>query len=115
MNEAELVRAGKELREHFPRFEGIRHVVAHVTEFASDPDHRIKRPLDEQGIHAPGGITGIFLGGNLSGRTYSVGYEGKLLSYDLSLDTLGHLIEVYQAAAAAFPQTQLPDAPPQTG
>src|SRR5262245_16361829 len=102
VDETKLEAAGKKLRERFPRFEAVRHTVAHAAEF-----HRNENQMKAHAYAA--GPTSLFISGMLDGRTFSGTYENEIFSYEVSKETLVALIEVVRLTYTAFPHHYSPN------
>jgi hypothetical protein len=90
-------------RQHFPRFEAIRHAVGHEAEFINSPRKRAKhstdQPFKNAMIDAP---EETFISGMLEGNIFTSTFEGKPLSYEVSRKTLANLDAVKNAVYDAF-------------
>jgi len=75
------------LRDRFPRFDGMRHTVAHAAEFSHTEEARAD--------HAAGNL---FISSSLFGREFTATFDGKVVSYEISMDSF----EVLKAVALMF-------------
>jgi hypothetical protein len=93
------------LRQRFPRFEGFRHMVAHAAEFSQTKEardrHSTTAAIDNGLLKKPEGGD-IFIGPSLIGREFTGTFEGKVLSYEISLQSFEHIKSAVLMFAAAF-------------
>ena len=93
------------LRQRFPRFEGFRHMVAHAAEFSQTQEardrHSTTAAIDNGLIRkAEGGD--IFIGPSLMGREFTCTFEGKVLGYEISLESFEHIKKAALMFISAF-------------
>jgi hypothetical protein len=97
-------------RKHFPRFEAIRHAVGHEGQLTEDPaafeENSFTGAYSLPGLTISEGAPNTVLNGALSGRTYAVTIDRKILSYDVSSETLNNLNEVKEGFYIAFRKTE---------
>lgn len=78
-------KANADYRKRFPRYEAIRHVVAHSAEFSATQAkrelHANKGPLVARAV---GATKGIRFSDSLIQRTYIVNFEGDAHSYEIT-------------------------------
>jgi hypothetical protein len=103
----QLRTAGRLLRQHFPRFEGIRHSITHMAEFHSSVakirSHRVtKHPQGDPLIDKVLSMGPLFPGGDLFGQTFIAAHDGKALSYELNSASLAALRSIMDAAYRPF-------------
>ncbi len=97
-------------RTSFPGYLALRHVVAHVADFAQTLEkktsHSVKGPFGKGLFRSddPNGVT--WLGGNMNGCTYAVTYEGEAFTYDLSRETVAKLRSIRNRIYSAFGDPQ---------
>lgn len=100
-----LREADKLFRQHFPNAEAIRHAIAHAGEVWTSP-HRAARHQLKQDHSGPDGShisAGAHQAQMLSGRTYSVQWEGSMFQVTMDGGPL-HALSVIQALVdAALP------------
>jgi hypothetical protein len=99
-----LVGALQKYRGRFPRFEGVRHVVAHDAEFFAPQDERFKHALREpikRGSFIEAGA-GLPLGQNLNGDEFLCSFEGKLVSYQINAESFEYVKTAIMAMIDAF-------------
>ena len=129
----ELKAAGDVFHTQFRTFEAMRHAVAHVGDKMKTPEkleeHAIKGAFDFGGIRIEGQKGYSTISNLLNGRRYSNSWNGKILSYEISDQSLLHLQgaqyhlwsafraaerETNSRAAAAHerPEPSKPDEPP---
>jgi hypothetical protein len=100
--------ANKMFSTHFPRFEEIRNSVGHAADNLLHPDknekHNIRGGARDGHIWV-GEVTRSATG--LFGRTFTTTYEGALVSYEVSPDTLIKLLAVKRAFFSAFRNLKL--------
>jgi hypothetical protein len=103
--------ANKLLNSRFPRFDAVRHAVAHAGELAKSPEKRevnsVEGPYNFAGIEFGKGSK-IFFQNMLLDRIYANTFKGKVESYEISQATYNALVSVrvryYDAfEAATFP------------
>jgi hypothetical protein len=100
----ELANASRTYRNRFPRFEGVRHVVAHDAEFFGPQEQRFKHALREpikRGSFIEAGA-GIPLGQNLNGDEFLCSFLGKVVSYQINVDSFEHAKAAILAMIGAF-------------
>lgn len=88
----------------FPSLEGLRYTVAHLAEMLQPKGakHQVDKPFAAHGmLQDKAGKSGHFVG-QLSGRTYTSNYRGKLVSLEMSEATLQRLREVKLAFYSIF-------------
>jgi hypothetical protein len=100
-----LSESTRALRQRFPRFEGFRHMVAHAAEFSQTKDARAQHStiaaMDNGLIKkAEGGD--VFMGPSLIGREFTCTFEGKVLSYEISLESFEHIKKATLMFMSAF-------------
>lgn len=91
INENALRQAAKQFGKDHPRFEAVRHSIAHLAEFKANA-----AIMQE---HAEGHI---FLQERLDGRKFQFTFEGKIVEYELDYATIQKLEEVKLLAFSAF-------------
>jgi hypothetical protein len=103
VDKSRLGKANKLFRQHFPQHERIRHTVGHMAEFMADPakskKHEIKGGWSDD-TSTVGPHTSFVT--SLAGRNFITTYEGSLVSYKISKDTLDRLIEVKREFYSGF-------------
>jgi hypothetical protein len=94
-----LTESTRILRQNFPRFEGIRHTIGHMAEFLRDNESRQEH-----------GVGGVMIANSLFGRTFTATFEGKILGYEISAQSAGHLqlavttmLNAFKAACVNIP------------
>jgi hypothetical protein len=98
--------AGKIFDAAFPDSKAIRDAVAHVADLSQTVEkktsHAVKGPFKKKWFSSddPEGIT--WLPGNMNGHTYAVSFQGKALTYDLSLENAAKLRAVKNQIYSAF-------------
>jgi len=103
-----LRKARQLMRDMFPRFEAVRHSIAHAAELIGDPDK-----IDQEGISGapytfgsltinPGQSVVIIRSSFVGPRLFANSFEGALQAYELSQKTANGLWEVKQTIYAAF-------------
>lgn len=111
INEAALREASKEFRDAFRRYEAIRHVVGHVSDFFFNTQQK-RSEHAAKGKWQAGGA-GAFIGstdeqgaselpGNLAGDTYVVSFRGEATSYALNAATVDIISSVRSKIYASF-------------
>ena len=102
----EALRSSKRLmRELFPRFEAIRHSVAHAAELAKDgrERHSVAGPYEVlPGRPLGNSKTRVVVRNSLQGRQFLNTFEGQMQSYEVSATTLDGLKKVKDTLYAAF-------------
>lgn len=98
--------ARRRMNEVFPRFEIIRHAVAHSTEIMNQQSihgtHSISGPYEiAPGINVGPDIS-LMLGGTLKNQEFLWTVDGKLQSYEISKATLDGMTDVRIDIYAAF-------------
>jgi len=83
--------ANRRFKKDFPRFEAMRHAVAHSAEMIKTRAHLKKNSAGQ-----------MFIQSSLSGRQFQATYDGKLLSYEMSQETLNKLTLVLSEFYRAF-------------
>jgi len=96
-----LRQAMKDFRAAFPNYEKMRHAVAHIADRTKTPGHTEKHQF--VGEHKSANDSGITLS-SVVGRQFSVTWEGEVLQYELSENTLQILRGILRAVYAAFPE-----------
>ncbi|MBA4338302.1 MAG: hypothetical protein C0421_05605 [Hyphomonas sp.] len=90
IDQTALKETGKLLRATFPRIEAVRHTLSHAGEFTSTPEqiaqHAIDGPAQAPGINLEAGSQQNHIT-VYAGRSYTGSYEGKLVGYELSIET----------------------------
>jgi hypothetical protein len=94
-------------REHFPRFETIRDAVGHQGELTEDPKSFAKNSFtgvyNAPGIQIGETARNSVISDTISGgRKYIVTNKGKILSYEVSRETLANLASVKDSFYDAF-------------
>ncbi|MPZ55958.1 MAG: hypothetical protein GEU91_05535 [Rhizobiales bacterium] len=95
VNHTELRTAAKLFESKFKDFEDVRNAVAHIAEL-----HKNSQASDFNSIHAAGGSHRM--SENFHGRTFASSFEGKLVHYTVSQETLNDLIAIKDRAFDAF-------------
>jgi hypothetical protein len=110
INQDALTESTQILRRRFPRFEGVRHTVGHAAEFSQSPEARAKHASTEamdgtRGMTKPEG-TSVYIGRSFNGREFFATFDGKIVSYELSLESFEHakravlkMIEAFRPSA----------------
>jgi hypothetical protein len=100
----EIRKARKLLRKHFPKFETVRHAVAHAGELMREPG-----AYSRHVITGPVVIGDIYFGGTfglrdtfVSERKFVNTFEGAVQEYEISQATLHALTEIRMQFFAAF-------------
>jgi hypothetical protein len=105
VDQATLSASTRLLRQRFRRFEGFRHMVAHAAEFSQTKDaraeHSTTAAMDNGLIKKPEGGD-IFIGPSLNGREFIGTFEGKVLSYEISLESFEHIKKAALMFICAF-------------
>jgi hypothetical protein len=99
-----LVRiAHKAFRAQFPNVTNIRHAIAHAGEFFDSVD-RMKSHERKSNIefHGSGAGGGGFFKEALFERTYSIGFEGAILSISIDDDSVASLTTIRSTIDSAF-------------
>jgi hypothetical protein len=101
-----LKTARRRMRELFPRYEAIRHAIAHSAELmnqeSSSKKHSISGPFElARGLVAPAGTT-VMISGTLKDREFISTVKGQLQSYEISKATLDGLTDVRIDIYTAF-------------
>jgi hypothetical protein len=103
VDKSRLGKANKLFRQSFPQHERIRHTVGHMAEFMTDPTkskkHEIKGGWSDA-TSTVGPHTSFVT--SLAGRNFITTYEGNLVSYKISKETLDRLIEVKREFYSGF-------------
>lgn len=106
VNHAKLTEAGRLLRKHFPRFEAIRHPVAHSAEFHRNEkvwnEHAFSGPYDDGFISIGPAVKKASVSQNLANRVFSVTFEGEVFSYEVNKTSLDALRQIVDTTFAAF-------------
>jgi hypothetical protein len=101
----DLRKARKLLRKHFPRFESVRHAIAHAGELMERPGTYARHTVTGASIKMDGFV---FHGANFGFRDHLVGrkfmntYEGQLQECEISQDTLDALSAIRVQFFTAF-------------
>lgn len=97
--------ARKLLRKTFPKFEAMRNAVAHAADNVSTPD-RVKRNrasgIDKAGPFLVNPSITLDLKENVFGTTFTSTYDGKLVSYEMTHETLQAIVDVKALIYLAF-------------
>lgn len=98
--------AAKAFRNHFPRFEGLRHVVGHRGQIESSPHERTKNAFSGAYEDSQGFVKmedGIFSStGTLTNDQFTVTFLGKVLTCEINAAALGNLRAVLSEVYSAF-------------
>jgi hypothetical protein len=98
-------KSGRLFNTYFPDFETIRHTIAHTAELKESLEKRdnsaINSGFQQGGLTIAEG-TNTLVSGVIGGRTFSSSIDGKMVSYDLSNETLAKLKEVQDQFLIAF-------------
>jgi hypothetical protein len=106
VNRQQLKIASKIFKAAFPGDTAIRHVVAHVADFSMTPDqkehHAVKGAFTSGGFGStdPQGVT--WLRGNLNENRYTISFQGKAFTYELSSATVNKLRSIKERIYSAF-------------
>jgi hypothetical protein len=84
------------LHSDFPVLIDLRHAVAHDADTSFSLEQRAKHEINTESF------TGLLLGGNLEGRKFSYGREGKIVSMPVTNDETAKLRAVGDLACSAF-------------
>ncbi|MFN3657147.1 MAG: hypothetical protein ACK4UO_07825 [Pseudolabrys sp.] len=94
----------------FPDFPLIRHALAHVPESTMNQEKRDKNyykgSFTSDGMIVEGDQTLIMIKNSLKGRKYQTTFNGRLLSYELSEETLKKLIQAKDIFFSGFKQVE---------
>jgi hypothetical protein len=104
VKQEDLAGALRTYRSRFPRFEGVRHVVAHDAEFFGPQEQRFKHALREpikRGSFIEAGA-GLPLGQNLNGDEFLCSFEGKLVSYQINAESFEYAKTAILAMIGTF-------------
>lgn len=93
VNFVELREVSKQFHRSFPDFEMMRHAVGHSAEAVAS--------LDVLKAHS---CDGVFIFGKMSGRIYTLTFEGAHRSLEVTRSTCGLLADYTNRVYAAFPQ-----------
>ncbi|MCZ6775292.1 MAG: hypothetical protein O7D34_02405 [Ignavibacteria bacterium] len=90
----DIVRAAsKAFTAKFPSYDKLRHGVAHAGEFKKTPEkqkqHAIKGDYEGHGMKFTGAE--VFVSDHLNNSTFATGFQGNMLSYDVTQETLDNL------------------------
>jgi hypothetical protein len=100
-----LKAAGNIFHSHFQSFEDVRDAVAHIGEKMGTPAkfdrHSFSGSFEGEGIKADD-VKGLTLSNHLAGRRYSNSWRNKVLTYELSGESLDRLDEARRHLWAAF-------------
>jgi len=99
------VAAGKALREHFPRFETVRHALAHSSELMRPEvraEHSLSGPRRTENVKIGDQVRDVWLSGNLECCNFSINYENERFSYALNEASLLALRGIMLLLFAAF-------------
>ncbi len=91
----------RQFKAAFPEFYGLRIALAHSGEISADMHHGVSGPLSKLGITFNAGST-TFFENCFVGRSFAATFEGKLLSYDISMDSLNQLDRIKKIFFSAF-------------
>jgi hypothetical protein len=84
------------LETNFPNLVMLRHAVAHDADTSFSPESRAKHALNSESF------TDLLLGGNLEGRKFIYGREGKILSMLIASSETAKLRAIADLACSAF-------------
>jgi hypothetical protein len=104
VDQEKVSEATRILRERFPRFEGIRHFVAHDAEFSRSRESRTKHALRDAvrvGDFMEAGAANP-IGQNLNGDEFLCSFEGKLVSYQINVESFQHAKAAILTMIGAF-------------
>ena len=98
--------ARRKFRADFPNFADVRHAVAHVAELRSTPKSREKHTAKGPSTVGSGIIVGagarVHISEGLTDRTFTNTYEGKLVTLDITVESLMKLDNVLALIEEAF-------------
>lgn len=104
-----LKAAGGVFHTHFRSFVDVRDAIAHIGEKMKTPEkfaeHSFSGSFEREGIKAEN-VKGLTLTNHLAGRRYTNTWEGKLMTYELSGESLARLDEAKQHLWSAFRQAE---------
>jgi hypothetical protein len=93
-----LRRAQREFKSAFPGYESMRHALAHSPDLDKTPERREQNayigPFRSDGMIIEGSKTRIMVKKSLLGRIFQTTFDGRLLQYEISQNTLDQLVEV---------------------
>lgn len=113
MDESKLRLLQPLFTKHFPDSTMMRNSVGHISDWLRTPEsleyHAYKGTYHQDGLHISSGIK---LMGHRSGRKLILANKGRLASIELTPEWLQRLLEVQQAANAAFGPVSKPQQNP---
>ena len=94
----EIRSATKKFNRYFPDFENMRHAVAHSAELTKDRQQYDKNSFSgdyDNGLISATGVEGLVLSGGLMNRSYTMTFQGKIITLEITKTTLQNLYEIY--------------------
>ena len=96
-------------RQAFPHVVNIRNAVGHSAEITGEEhDRHVIKTEVEKGGFVKKGSGQLFIMNSLSGSEFINTYMGKLISYNINLESLTTLVECCRGLFAAFEQPKTP-------
>ncbi|WP_217568815.1 hypothetical protein [Mesorhizobium sp. GbtcB19] len=97
-------------REKFPDITEVRNAIAHNADILKNPEKNAFTGGYESDAISIGEESSGFFMGNLEGNKFTTtGYDGKLLKYEISADSLIGLLEIIKVHFSAFPDRYAKD------
>jgi len=107
INHEKFRTARRRFRNDFKDFDAVRHAVAHAGEMRNNQKNRSRHAYRRGGKVGLASVVGeniaVHEAENLSGRTFTNTYEGKVVSLDISMENLRKLDDILQALLIIFP------------
>ena len=98
--------ARRKFRAWFPDYISIRHALGHISETTKNTQERDKNyykgPFKSNGMIVPGNDTMIMIKNSLNGNSFQTTFKGRLLSYEISEQTLKKLVMVKDEFFSGF-------------
>jgi hypothetical protein len=106
MNKSKIKEGFRLLNEYFPDYAKMRHAVAHEADVTKSSkwqkENVASGPYKGPGINIEGDSTTYVIKGLFQNRTYTATFDGKIRTYELSVETWEKMVSIKRSFYSAF-------------